>query len=90
MSADGLDFHSFKQAGVSQAFLPIDRNVQVGKSGTGPLTGEWGDRRPTASLAIVGDLMHFISAAETSPTGSFYTHLAWRRASTQPRADRAD
>ena len=33
----------------------------------------------TAELKIYGDTMELISAAETSPTGAFYSRTVWKR-----------
>ncbi len=41
------------------------------------LLPEFDHSRRTGSISLEGDQLDFISAAETSPTGSFYTHIRW-------------
>lgn len=36
--------------------------------------------RATASIRFENERMHFVSSAEGSPTGAFYSHLVWKRA----------
>ena len=39
----------------------------------------WSGLRIIASVTLKGDELHFITASDPSPTGSFYVHLAWRK-----------
>jgi len=39
----------------------------------------WERSRPNAAVTVGGDRLDFVSSAETSPTGAFYTHLVWKR-----------
>ena len=40
---------------------------------------DWDGTHPTASITIEGNRLEFVSSAETSPSGSFYSHLVWKR-----------
>jgi len=40
---------------------------------------QWDKSHPKASIIIRAYTLDFISSAETSPTGAFYTHLVWKR-----------
>ena len=42
-------------------------------------TAEWDRNHPNASITVGRDRLDFVSSAETSPTGAFYTHLVWKR-----------
>lgn len=40
----------------------------------------WDTPRPSTSMSLKHDTLHFVSSAEVSPTGAFYLHAVWKRA----------
>jgi len=41
---------------------------------------EWDRSHPNVSVTVGPDRLDFVTSGETSPTGAFYTHLAFKRA----------
>ena len=39
----------------------------------------WAGTTVTTSARLDGDTLHFVTASNPSPTGSFYVHLVWRK-----------
>jgi hypothetical protein len=40
----------------------------------------WDTPRPSTSISLTDNTLHFVSASEVSPTGAFYLHAVWKRA----------
>ena len=70
---------AFRDAGYAGSYS-LDPGGRITFTIDEALAPNWDGRRPSASISFENDRMHFVSSAEGSPTGAFYSHLVWKRA----------